>query len=317
MPVDVGTQTVTIKYFDPADSAVLNRIGVDGRKTGIYTGGYLTKVSDVSVTLSVLTCEISDGTYQVRVKTASVVTIAVGAAVPYVVLRWAYTGSAANDYMDFVAVALGGILATDLVVGQCTFAGATLTGFVYTLRSTPSTMDLFLKVEPTIPASLKVRVRAGRINYGSANYDIVDQDSPLFVAPGAGTRIDALQVNAAGALIVTQGTAVAPDYGGLVTLAEITLGVGQTTITVTSIKDVRAFGSAYPTSVQFVALTGNQTVAGTKSFSTPIAIDSGGTGQATAPLAINALAPTQAGNTGKSLVTNGSVVAWGSATYAA
>jgi len=42
----------------------------------------------------------------------------------------------------------------------------------------------------------------------------------------------------------------------------------------------------------------------------PLPISQGGTGQTTAPNAINALMPTQSGNSGKVLTTNGSVVSW-------
>lgn len=245
MPANIGSQQITVKFFDPVDSAVANRIGVGVRKLGIYSGGYLTKISDTSVSLSVFDCEIGDATYQIRATTGAAVTITVGPSTPLVVLRWTYTGSAAVDYVDFVAVAVGAQLATDVVIGLCSFTGITLTGFDYTLRTNPNTMDLFLKVEPTVPASMYLRVRSGRANYGSANLDIVDQLSPLFTAPGSNSRIDLVQINSLGGIIVTQGVAAAspvpPNYGGLVTLAEVTIVNGQTTITSASIKDVRAF----------------------------------------------------------------------------
>ena len=44
----------------------------------------------------------------------------------------------------------------------------------------------------------------------------------------------------------------------------------------------------------------------------PLPVTYGGTGQATAPNAINALVPAQTGNSGKYITTNGSVVSWGS-----
>lgn len=44
-----------------------------------------------------------------------------------------------------------------------------------------------------------------------------------------------------------------------------------------------------------------------------IPIAAGGTGQTTASLAINALVPSQTGNSGKALVTNGTTVSWGAA----
>ena len=44
-----------------------------------------------------------------------------------------------------------------------------------------------------------------------------------------------------------------------------------------------------------------------------IPVTAGGTGQTTASLAINALVPSQTGNSGKALVTNGTSVSWGAA----
>jgi len=48
-------------------------------------------------------------------------------------------------------------------------------------------------------------------------------------------------------------------------------------------------------------------------LSTALAIAQGGTGQTTAANAINALVPSQTGNSGKALVTNGTTVSWGAA----
>jgi len=267
MATDIGNQTVTVKFFDPIDSSVVNKIALDTRKKGIYSGGYLTKVSDVSVSLSALSCEIGDGTYQVRVATGIDVAITVSTTLTTVILRWVYTGVAAADYLGLLAVAPASVVATDVIVGVCTFSGATLTGFDYTLRTTPEVMNLFLKAEPTVPASMRVRVRAGRVSYGNANFDIIDQQSPLFVAPTSGTRVDALQVNTSGALIVTQGTTVAPAYGNLITIVEISLAVSQTTITVANIKDVRNFIGFSPKVDLFVTLASAQTITGLKYFS--------------------------------------------------
>ena len=267
MATDIGNQTVTVKFFDPIDNDVVNRIGLDTRKKGIYSGGYLTRVSDVSVSLSALTCEIGDGIYQVRVATAIDVSISVTTTNKYIVLRWTYTATS-SDYMELLAVPVGSVGANDIVVGVCTFSGSTLLDFDYTLRTTPEVMNLFLKAEPTIPASMRVRVRAGRISYGTANFDLIDQKSPLFIAPTTGTRVDALQINTSGALIVTQGTTVPPSYNGLITIAEISLAVAQTSITSTHIKDVRNFIGFSPDAATFVTLSTVQTITGAKTFTT-------------------------------------------------
>lgn len=104
-------------------------------------------------------------------------------------------------------------------------------------------MDLFLKVEPTETASMYLRVRGGNINYGATNYDIADQLTSVFTAPVSNSRIDLVQVNTSGAIVISTGTPAAsptaPDYNGLITLAEVTVVAGQTSITSSSIKDVR------------------------------------------------------------------------------
>lgn len=268
MPSNLGTQTVTIKYFDPVDDTVMNAIALDIRKRGIYSGGYLTRINNTSVSISALSCEIGDASWQVRVATAVAATITVSTTLTTLVLRWNYTGSASADYMELLGVAPGSVLTNDLIVGVCLFSGATLTGFSYTTRANPMVVDLFLKVEPMVPASMYVRIRAGRVNYGIDNYDIPDQIL-LVTAPVSGTRIDVVQVSQAGAVILTAGTTVAPSYNSLITLAEITTSVGQTSITAISIKDVRnfiSFGISNP-----VLTTGDQSIAGVKTFnSSPI-----------------------------------------------
>ena len=60
--------------------------------------------------------------------------------------------------------------------------------------------------------------------------------------------------------------------------------------------------------------TGAVTLTGADIASGTVAIANGGTGQATAATAINALLPTQTGNSGKYLTTNASVASWGALT---
>ena len=243
--IDYGTQTISVDYYDPADSHIVNLRHMGVRRVGIYSGGYLTKVSNVAVSLSALICEVKDSDYQVKVETAATVaSVTVGVATPYVVLRWAYTG-AVDNYMDVLGVAEGSIQDNDLVVGKCNFSGATLTGFDYSERTTPEVFDLFLKVDPTVPASMTVRVRAGSVNFGSENFDIVDQVTSAIAAPGSGSRIDLIYVDTDGVVKIKAGTAdpspSAPDYEGKAVLAEVTIASTATEITEDDIKRVRAF----------------------------------------------------------------------------
>jgi len=84
-------------------------------------------------------------------------------------------------------------------------------------------------------------------------------------------------------------------------------------------------GGTGSTTKNFMDLTTNQTIDGVKTFNNTVlaniagtadnvtgvvAIANGGTGQASAPAALNALLPSQSGNSGRVLQTNGSSVSW-------
>jgi len=245
MPANIGDQTVTILYYMPANSADVNRRHKGIRQVGIYSGGYLSVVDNSHALLSLLVCEVSDSSHQVRIETASAINIAVVVGTPYIVLRWTYTGSTA-DYMEILAVATP--TTNDLVVGKCSFTGGgALQGFDYSERSTPNTQDLFLKVEPTENTELKVRVRAGRIRNGRETIIVPDQVSDLFTLPSSNSRVYLLYVDISDGTIkidssgVAASSPVAPDYGTKLVLAEITLSSTDNNITASKIKDVRCF----------------------------------------------------------------------------
>lgn len=243
-----GTQNIAIDFYNEATSGIINKRDVDIMPRGIHAGGYLTRVSDISVTLSTLTCLIGDDTYQVRVSTAAAVTLAVAVATPYVILRWAYTGAVSN-YMDVLAVASGDIADNDLIVGLCTFTGSTLIGFNYAERTDPIAFDKHFKVEPTSPASMTVVVRSGRASYGNSVLSVATQVSSAFSAPVANSRKDIIYITSTGTVAVLQGSAAAspsdPDCAGKAVIARITLTAGQTTITVSDIDDLRCFVNGY------------------------------------------------------------------------
>ena len=299
MPSNVGNQLVTVKYYDPVDSEIANKIGRGVRKTGIYSGGYITRVTDTSVTVSALECEIAsaDGSNnQVNIKTgvggSGVITVTgLSALTPYVVIKWTASTDPDTDYMEIVAESAVNVLSNPywVIVGKCSFPGGTLTpgyGWDSTdkiiTRSNPNVQDLFLKVEPTVAASMYVRIRGGRVSYGTSNFDIADQLSPLLLAPPSNSWVVAIQVNTSGVIVATYGSAAAsptaPAYGGLITLAEITIASGASTVVASNIKDVRGFVS-------------------------------GGVN-------LNNLLPSQVGYSGYSLISNGTDAIWGDPRYA-
>jgi hypothetical protein len=272
-----SNSNIHINYFDPVINPNVNAVGLDVRKLGIYSGGYLSNSGDnVTTVVSPFTCEIGDSAAtaleQIRCQTTSNTSVTTSTTNTLVVLRWTYATNSTTNYPYLYAIVPGAQLATDVIIGKVVYAGSVWTSTDYTLRTNPNIQDVFLKVEPTVAASMNVRIRAGRVNYGSSNLNIIDQLSPTLSAPGSNSWIALIQITTSGVIKnpPTYGSSsvspTAPDYGGLVTLAEVTLTSGQTTITASSIKDVRAFNAGYPGVGQFVDLISAQNVDGVKTF---------------------------------------------------
>lgn len=247
-------QVVSIQYFDPAQAQKVNIRFRDIRPRGIYSGGYLTKITDDQVRMSPVVVEIGDSLHQVKISEPedTLVNIPGTTSTTYIVMRWAYAESNANTAM-ITAISAATLQANDLIIGVVVYTGSQITGIDYTLRTEPRTHEFFLKVEPAVPADFKVRVRPGNVNYGVRNYTIVDTSLDITVAPLIGTtRIALVYADTDGAVKVAYGDAVTipvvpadpqpvpPLYNGKSGLAEITTVYNQV-ITAAAIKDVRAF----------------------------------------------------------------------------
>lgn len=249
-----GTQTITWQYFQEATAANWGKRLLSQLPIGIYAGGYLSKVTDSKVSLSVLVAEIKDNVNQISVRTSSVATLdsstldsgAISSATPYLVMRWSYV-AAANNFVEIHALAsLSARQQNDLVIGKCVFVGSTLSSFDYSDRTFPMIEDQNLRVEATSDVEMYVRVRAGRVNTGNAIVKVGDQKVGPFVVPGAGlSRIDLVYVKFDGTVAIQQGSATvsptAPLYLGKLVLAEILVVNGDTNITWDRITDSRSF----------------------------------------------------------------------------
>lgn len=262
MPSDNGNQTVTVKYHDPVDSYLVNERHDEIRARGIYSGGHVSIVNENTgaVSLSPLVCEIGDANYQVKVKTTSVITTdSYGAALllisgSYLVLRWAYTGSASADYMGIYIDANPG--SNDLVVGKASWSGGKLVSINYNdsshPRTVPNIFDHFLKVIPTETAGNNVRVLPGIARAGSVSISVGDQLVALIPTYSAGTTVY-IYVNDAGGISVSDDV---EDYGGRVLLAKVVIptsgGIDEDDIT-----DSRCFldASSVPVTITLTAST--------------------------------------------------------------
>ncbi|MHA1592742.1 MAG: hypothetical protein ACTSUP_09755 [Candidatus Heimdallarchaeaceae archaeon] len=234
MPANLGGQTVTIKYYDPIDSYLVNTRHEVTRPIGIYKGGYLTITNAATsvVSLSALVCEISDGTYQVRVETVSAVSkTLIKDSAEYVILRWTYTG-ATDDYMEILVT--NNPTTNDIIVGKGVWTGVNLTNIIYTERTSPDQMRYFLKVEAETTPSVNVRIRPGRAHTGSSFQAIADQTMSLSAYKNKTAYI---YINDTGGVAVS---ATASAYAGMALLAKVTVP-GSGIVTNSCIEDARCF----------------------------------------------------------------------------
>jgi len=247
-------QTVTLLFLTPADSRRINVRFQDIRQTGIYEGGYFSDTggsgSVGNIVLYPLVCEISDGVYQVRIATTSTTTGITPIDGEYVVLRWAYTG---DENVDIASVyTTASPLPTDLILAKVSVSSG-VSSFDYNdadyPRSTPNTLDLHLKPEAPDAAmiansqSMKIRVRAGRIQTSSGNVDVADQQTVSAFTSETGVTYGLVYIDDSGVAQITSNAGVTslPDYAGKRVVAEVTLPDSTTLITQDMIKDVRAF----------------------------------------------------------------------------
>jgi len=247
-----GTQEITIAYYEEATSFDVNKRNIDIISRGIYSGGYLTKVSNTEVTISPFSVEIGDDDIQISVKTSATATLNaatldsgdIDESTPYLVLRWGYSASQ-NNYVEIHAIASVSVAQdNDIIIGKCVFSGATLTGFDYTYRTFLNVQNLFLKV--IADSGMNVWIRAGRIHTGSGYVTVPEQQVGTFSVPTSpNSRIDLVYIDTDGTVSIQQGTEAvspsAPNYNGKLVVAQVLLVNGDTSIPASRITDSRSF----------------------------------------------------------------------------
>lgn len=234
----------------------------------------------------------------------------------------------------FTAVDNGFVPAPGVVTGKFLRDDGSWQGGVVTsvaaIGSTPNAsgsriIGNALNLEPA-SASFGGVVTTGTQTFAGAKTfnDGITLGAPLSIASGgtgetsASAAINALvpvQTGNNGQFLTTDGSVVswATVPVAVTTMAAIGASPNANGATISG-----AFLNLEPASAAFggVVTTSAQVFAGAKTFNdgivlgTPLPITSGGTGEISAAAAINALVPSQAGNNGKYLTTDGSVVSW-------
>jgi hypothetical protein len=280
MASDNGTQTLSYKYSDVLTAEKMSKVGRSARPVGIYSGGILS-FSGADAYVSACSFEIRDTagdlTDQISVDTAATASVTVSgpAGTYYIVWRWSRSDTTDN-YVELLAVSSVG--AGDVVVGSVYFNGSTITTSYYTTRSQAAVPELDMKVVNDPAGGLYIYVMAGR----SATSGATTASYFQRVGPLTASNTTTVYINDSG-VVATSLSGSYTETG--LKLASVVCGGSS----VTSITDERSFHGMrlipatsaevltgvdnvkYVTPAackdSVVRLTGDQTVAGIKTFS--------------------------------------------------
>jgi len=213
--VDNGNQILSYDYKEEAKGIKFNRINYKIAPRGVYYGGTFTKVDDSLINMSTMMLVVEDATsgVAVRIETSSVASVSVSNATPIIIGRFTWL-NVENNYMDFLAVAEGSILSSDIILGKCVYAGAVLSStFDYSRRmwnfnyyNNINIDSIMFKVEANEPYGTKVKVYPGTavINGKKITIATITQ-SPDFTSASSNGRKDILRIDKNGTLSIQQG----------------------------------------------------------------------------------------------------------------
>jgi len=141
-----GTQVKVFDFEQMGTSQGFNLVNYKLIPQGVYSGYTLTVLNTTTVGVSTGVAYIADqnGTCGVRVTTSVGIDLTPTPSTSLIVLRMTWVNSVSNNYADFLCIANGSQLSTDIILGEATFTGSDVTGIDSTLRDVASlaTLDL-------------------------------------------------------------------------------------------------------------------------------------------------------------------------------
>lgn len=128
--INQGAQKISFDYKEPLKGSEFNKTLRDLAKPGIYQGGTLTRIDDVTVRISPFVAYVNVDTNKVvRIQTASTVDVIVSPSsdLVYVSYEWL---DVIENWADFsVRSSSDSPAYNEVAFGKCIFAGSVLTGF--------------------------------------------------------------------------------------------------------------------------------------------------------------------------------------------
>ena len=229
-----GNQIKTFDYFQEGKSEGFNKLLYSVLPTGIISGGTLTKITNSSISISPLICQIEDTTRKIslRVETQDSITLSVSTATPYIICRLDWL-NIENNYMDVVAISDTDVESGDLILGKCEFLIAELTGFDYSKKSTNPLVEInnnkkSLYLESNEPFDNRIYINPGSLYINNKYISYAGGQSPTFNITSTDPRIDLICINDSGVISIVEGTPSSTP--AIPTMPDNLLSLGHVTI---------------------------------------------------------------------------------------
>lgn len=199
--VNLGNQTVSVKFRHPVTSTIVNAQNNFVVEPGIYRGGY-PSTSGANLVISPFVVVIRDDLGSdacARIRTTQDISISWTSFgyTPgnFIVLRWPYEANVNACYLEVHNVAASALKATDIIVAKYN----SYSSFDFSRRSSFGVINSFLRVVPTFPsASRNVVIKPGVIWTGSSSRQYTEtilpissttQDTYVYIDPASNWNI--------------------------------------------------------------------------------------------------------------------------------
>jgi hypothetical protein len=257
-----GTQTHSFSLGEIGRAINFNNLNYKIIPLGVFEGFDVTKVDDITVAISsgVAVIQSNNESNVVKLKTDSSANISVDNTKDYVILRHTWSNTIGNNYTDFLSVATGDLLSTDIILGRLEWDTVVLTAIDETVKNysplqTISDRLNTLNVIADDPESSSVKVlKGGELLVNNNIVTVADNDSVSLTSTILG-RIDYIYIDTTGSLSVIEGSdagvPVAPAIpNDGVVIAKVTRGASRTTVKGSEITQYKFLNERYDELIQ-------------------------------------------------------------------
>lgn len=213
--VNIGNQILTYDYKEELIAKGINQVHANLYNRGIYSGGLITKLTDIQVSIAPFICIYYEtaNNLAIRIETQENALVDVVASDTLLVGRFTWFQTE-NNYMSFMSITEGELQNDDIIFGKLNFNGLTLSSvFDYSRKtwalgyySNPQNPNIPpFRVYPTNPESMSIKIDVGQqiINGKVVSKGSITTYGPLI--PATLGRIDILYIDQEGNFGISTG----------------------------------------------------------------------------------------------------------------